>query len=136
VLAVDLGRKRVGLAVSDPMGVIAQPLRSEPAEPAATLADRLAAFAAEVGADEVVVGLPRRMDGSRGPEAKAAQLLAAELRRRTRLRISLADERLTSVAAERSLLEAGVKRAGRKRLSDEVAATLILQSYLDSTRGR
>lgn len=136
MLAVDLGRKRVGLAVSDPMGVIAQPLRSEPAEPEASLAERLAAVVAEVGAEEVVVGLPRRLDGSRGPEAKAAQQLAAELRRRTRLRISLADERLTSVAAERSLLEAGVKRAGRKRLSDEVAATLILQSYLDSTRGR
>lgn len=136
VLAIDPGSRRVGLALSDPTGVIAQPLRSEPAEPAASLPERLARVAGEVEAEEVVVGLPREMGGGEGPAAKAARALATELRNRTRLKVTLVDERLTSRAAERSLLGAGVKRARRRQLSDEVAASLILQSYLDSARGR
>lgn len=134
VLAVDPGTTRIGLAISDPTGTIAQPLATVPAEPAATLVARLAAIASEREAGSLVVGLPRRMDGSAGPEAKAARALAEELRRATGLPVTLVDERLTSVAAERSLLAAGASRARRRRLSDQVAATLILQSHLE--RGR
>ncbi len=135
VLAIDPGSKRVGLALSDPMGVIASPLRAEPAEPTATLAERLAQVAREVEAAELVVGLPRRMDGGMGPEARAAKALAHSLRQLSGLPVTLVDERLSSRAAERSLLAAGVKRARRRQVSDEVAASLILQGYLDS-RGR
>jgi putative Holliday junction resolvase len=117
------------------MGVIASPLRAEPAEPADTLAERLAQVAREVGAAELIVGLPVRMDGEMGPEARAAKALAHALRRLSGLPVTLVDERLSSRAAERSLLAAGVKRARRRQLSDEVAAGLILQGYLDS-RGR
>jgi putative holliday junction resolvase len=135
VLAVDPGSRRVGVAVSDPTGTIAQPLAAVPAEPAATLVERLAALAREHEAETLVVGLPRRMDGGLGPEAKAARALAQELRRASGLAVALMDERLTSVAAERALLAGGASRARRRQLSDQVAATLILQSYLDA-RGR
>jgi len=83
-----------------------------------------------------VVGLPRRLDGGLGPEAKAARTLADELRRATGLEVTLVDERLTSAAAERALLSGGASRARRRQLSDKVAATMILQSYLDSVRLR
>jgi putative Holliday junction resolvase len=133
VLAVDPGSKRVGLAVSDETGLIAQPLGDEPAEPAATLADRLAEKARAVGAADVVVGLPTRLDGTQGPEAKAARELADRLRA-SGLKVELMDERLTSAAAERALLETGMRRERRKRLAHRVSAALILQSYLDKTR--
>jgi putative Holliday junction resolvase len=135
VVALDPGSKRVGVAVSDPGGLNAQPHSTIPAEPADTLGPRLAATIEELGATEVVVGLPRRLDGTLGPEAKAARRLATELRRLTRRPVALLDERLSSVAAERSLLEGGRKRAERRRLADQVAAALILQTYLDSARG-
>jgi putative Holliday junction resolvase len=130
VVAVDPGTRRIGLAVSDPGGVIAQPVGMLPARPAATLVERLAARARELGASELVVGLPRRMDGALGPEAKAAQELAGRLRERTGLRVTMVDERLTSVAAERALIEGGERRARRREKSDQVAAALILQGYL------
>ena len=80
VLAVDPGSRRVGLAVSDPTGTIAQPLATIPAEPRETLAERLAAMAKAKEAARIVVGLPRRMDGTFGPEAKAALDLADAIR--------------------------------------------------------
>ena len=134
VMAVDPGSRRVGVAVSDPTGTIAQPLSTVAAEPAETLVDRLAALAREQEAVRLVVGLPRRMDGGQGPEARAARELADGLRRATGLPVTLVDERLTSVAAERALLAGGASRARRRQLSDQVAATLILQSHLDAQR--
>jgi putative Holliday junction resolvase len=135
VLAIDPGSKRIGLAVSDPLGLIAQPLTQIPAEPAETLSSRLAKLARELEAESMVVGLPRRMDGSSGPEARAARELAARLREDTGLAVTLVDERLTSVAAEKALLAAGHRRSRRRDLADAVAAALILQTYLES-RGR
>ena len=136
VLAIDPGSRRVGVAVSDPSATIAQPLSVIAASPEATLVQRLAALAREEEASELVVGLPRRLDGSLGPEAQAARSLADELRRATGLAVTLVDERLTSAAAERALLSGGVSRARRRQLSDQVAATMILQSFLDSVRLR
>jgi putative holliday junction resolvase len=121
----------VGLAVSDPTGTIAQALATVPAEPRDTLVTRLAKIAGEQEAKSIVVGLPRRLDGSDGPEAKAARELARELRDASRLPIELVDERLTTVAAERSLIEGGVRRKSRRASIDRVAATLLLQSHLD-----
>jgi putative holliday junction resolvase len=136
VMAVDPGSRRVGIAVSDPTGTIAQPLSAVAAEPSATLVERLAALAREQDAGSLVVGLPRRLDGGLGPEAKAARALAADLRRATGLPVTLVDERLTSVAAERALMAGGASRARRRQLSDQVAAALILQSHLDAERRR
>lgn len=134
ILAVDPGSKRVGLALSDPSETIAQPLATVQAEPHETLAKRLSAIAREKEAKRIVVGLPRRMDGSYGPEAKSARELAARLRKESGLPIDLVDERLTTVAAERSLLEGNVRRAARRQSIDRVAATLLLQSHLDRKR--
>ena len=134
VLAVDPGSKRVGLALSDPTGTIAQGLTTLDAEPQDTLPERVAAIARENGAGRIVVGLPRRMDGSYGPEAKAARALAAQLRKAARLPVELMDERLTTVEAERSLREGGVHGRARREKVDRVAAALLLQSHLDRHR--
>jgi putative pre-16S rRNA nuclease len=134
VLAVDPGAKRVGLAVSDPTGTIAQPLATIPAEPVESLAERLVEVAKRQEAGSIVVGLPRRLDGSLGPEAKAARELAAEIRRASRLPVVLVDERLTTAAAEKALLETGMRRDKRRATIDRVAAAILLQSHLDSKR--
>jgi putative Holliday junction resolvase len=131
-LAVDPGSKRVGLAVSDPSGTIAQGLSTEPAEPAATLASRLAEIARAQEASRIVVGLPLRLDGRHGPEAKAARELADQLRKASGLPVELVDERLTTAEAERSLIAGGMRRDKRKLSVDRVAATLLLQGHLDS----
>ncbi len=134
VIAIDPGTKRVGVAVSDPTGTIAQALTTVQAEPRDTLAERLTQIATHQEATRIVVGLPRRLDGSYGPEAKSARELADELRQASSLPVELVDERLTTVAAERSLVAGGMRRAKRRASVDRVAATLLLQSHLDSKR--
>ena len=131
VLAVDPGSKRVGLALSDPTGTIAQPLTTIPTGPRDTLASRLATLARQHEAVRIVVGLPRRMDGSFGPEARAARELAAEVRAASKLPVELLDERLTTAAAEKSLLAGGMRREKRRANIDRVAAAILLQSHLD-----
>lgn len=134
ILAVDPGSKRVGIAVSDPSATIAQALPTVPAEPAATLASRLTEIAKAHDVRRIVVGLPLRLDGRHGSEAKAAQELADRLRDESGLPVELVDERLTTAAAERSLIEGGVRREKRRLSIDGVAATLLLQGHLDSKR--
>jgi putative pre-16S rRNA nuclease len=134
ILAIDPGSKRVGLALSDPTATIAQALATLPAEPAGTLPSRIAQVARTSEAARIVVGLPRRLDGSHGPEAKAAQVLADAIRKESGLPVEMVDERLTSVAAERSLIAGGVRREKRRLTVDRVAATLMLQAHLDRRR--
>jgi putative Holliday junction resolvase len=117
--------------VSDPTGTIAQPLTTLDAEPHNTLPERLADVAREHEATRIVVGLPRRLDGSFGPEAKAARALAEAVRKASRLPVEMVDERLTTAQAERSMIAGGVRRARRRATIDGVAATLLLQSHLD-----
>jgi putative Holliday junction resolvase len=131
VMAVDPGSKRVGLAVSDPTGTIAQALTTVAAEPADTLPSRLAEIARSQEAQRIVVGLPLRLDGTHGPEAAAARRLASGLRHASGLPVELVDERLTTAAAERSLIAGGVRREQRRLSIDRVAATLLLQGHLD-----
>jgi putative pre-16S rRNA nuclease len=133
-LAVDPGSKRVGLAVSDPTGTIAQALPTVPAEPESTLALRVAGIAKEQDVRRIVVGLPLRLDGTHGPEAAAARRLAHSIRQACGLPVEMVDERLTTAAAERSLIAAGVRRAKRRVSIDAVAATILLQGHLDSKR--
>ena len=135
VMAIDPGTKRVGIAISDVGATIAQPVGWMPAAPAATLVERLAGRARELEARELVVGLPRRMNGGLGEEARAAKDLARALGEASGLRVHLVDERLTSVAAERALLAQGARRARRRELSDQIAAALILQAHLDRRGG-
>jgi putative Holliday junction resolvase len=133
VLGVDVGERRIGLAVSDPSGTTAHPhsvleRTKEERDVAAILA-----IAREQEVTEAVVGLPLRLDGSRGPAAEAAGRFAGLLER-AGLAVRLWDERLTTVAAERSLAAAGVRGRARRRVVDKVAAALILQNHLDSRR--
>lgn len=134
ILAVDPGSKRVGLAVSDPTATIAQGIETVPAEPGESLARRLAEIARTHEVARIVVGLPLRLDGTNGPEAAAARRLADAIRKESGLPVELVDERLTTAAADRALIEGGVKREQRRRGIDRVAATMLLQSHLDHRR--
>lgn len=130
VLALDPGTRRIGVARSDPGGVIAHPYGTLDAT-AADLDDRLRALARESGAERIVVGLPVGMNGSEGRAAEAARAFARRVEEATGLPVDLHDERLTTVSAERVLLEAGLRRERRRAVRDRVAAAVLLQSYLD-----
>jgi putative Holliday junction resolvase len=131
VLAVDPGTRRVGLALSDPSATIATPLAAMAAAPEASLPSRLAQLARESEAERIVVGLPKELDGSRGPAAVAAERLAGLIRAESGLPVEMLDERMTTAGAERALIEAGLTREQRKRVIDSVAAAMLLQTYLD-----
>jgi putative holliday junction resolvase len=132
-LGVDLGTVRTGLAV-EVLG-IAQPLRVL-TEFDEDLVGAIVAVAAEEGATEVVIGHPLRLDGTEGEAASRTREIADAVRAATQIPVVLWDERLTTAQAERSLVGAGVKRRKRRSVVDEVAATVMLQSYLDASRGK
>lgn len=134
ILAVDPGSKRVGLAVSDPTQTIATALPTEPAGSDEDLPARLALISSDNDVERIVVGLPREMSGRRGPAAVAAERLASRLRAIAGVPVETFDERLTTAAAERSLIESGTRRARRRKTIDQVAATLLLQTYLDRAK--
>ncbi|MDE3099055.1 MAG: Holliday junction resolvase RuvX [Verrucomicrobiota bacterium] len=131
ILALDYGSKRIGVAVSDETGTIAQPLESVPAAPFADFLARLKVLIAEKEADLILIGLPRNMDGSHGPAARRAEAFAAALKTAVPTPVRLRDERLTTLQASRALIEGNVRRAKRKMKIDKMAAAILLQSYLD-----
>lgn len=137
-LGVDVGTVRIGVAVSDPSGLIATPLETVP-RGRGDLA-RLAELAASYDAVELVVGLPRQLAGHEGASAADARGLAGALARRVApLPVRLVDERLSTVSADRSLRAAGVSgqrgKTRRREVVDQAAAVVILQSALDGERG-
>jgi putative Holliday junction resolvase len=132
ILALDLGAKRIGVALSDPGGVVASPLVTVAHRSAREDAARIAALCREHGVTRIVVGSPRNMDGSGGPAAGRAEAFAGRLRAATALPVELWDERLSTVAAERAMIQAGARREERRDARDRVAAALLLQSYLDA----
>lgn len=133
VVALDFGTRRVGVAVSDPLGITAQAHSVLDADDPA-LMDRITRLAGELGAERIVVGLPVSLDGSEGPAAAAARRFAEEAGAATGLPVHLVDERFTTVSAERVLVEAGLSGRRRRRVRDRVAAAVLLQSYLDGER--
>lgn len=136
-LGLDIGERRTGVAISDPTGFLARPLGKVPGgESAAQLATRLLVLLQEHEVDGVVIGLPRRMGGEHGPEAERIEVLAAQLRELLPVPIALWDERLTTVEANRLMIESGMRRKRRKASVDQIAATIILQGYLDSLPAR
>jgi putative Holliday junction resolvase len=135
-LGVDVGTVRVGLAGSDETGSIATPLRTVPRQPAARLWRELGEVVGERLPERIVVGLPRRLDGSEGESAVDARRVADELRVRTGLPVEMWDERFTTAAAQRALIAAGRRRASRRETIDSVAAALLLQSWLDARARR
>jgi len=126
---------RIGVAASDPNGILATPLETVRRERSGRHVRRLAELVAELDAVEVIVGLPRTLADRTGPSARDAIDLADVLARRVApIPVRLADERLTTVSAQRSLREAGVRAKGQRGMIDQAAAVAILQSWLDQRR--
>lgn len=134
VMGLDVGTKTVGVAVSDALGWTAQGLTTIKIneEEKNYGFEELGKIIKEHEVDKIVVGLPKNMNGTIGPRGEACQFYANELERIYEIETVLWDERLTTMAAERVLLEADVSRKKRKKVIDKMAATLILQGFLDS----
>lgn len=122
----------MGIAVSDPSGMIAQPLEFIPAEPAAECLVRLKQILLEKQVELILIGMPRNMDGSYGPAAQKVRDFIELLKKEVTVPIRTWDERLTSSQANRYLIDANVKRRDRKEKVDKAAAAILLQSFLDS----
>ena len=135
IMGLDFGSKTVGVAVSDPLGITAQGIeivrRTSENKLRNTLA-RIEALVAEYQVTEFVLGLPKNMNNTSGERVEKTMEFKAMLERRTGLPVHMWDERLTTVAADRTLIEAGVRRENRKEYVDMLAAVYILQGYLDS----
>jgi putative Holliday junction resolvase len=134
-LGVDVGSVRIGVAVSDPDGILATPVETVRRDRTDSHIRRLKALVTELDVVEVVVGLPRTLADRSGSAAEDATALADELAPRiTPVPVRLADERLTTVAAQRSLREAGIRAKGQRSVIDQAAAVGILQNWLDQRR--
>ncbi|MCP3101088.1 Holliday junction resolvase RuvX [Myxococcus sp. K15C18031901] len=133
-LGLDFGTKTIGVAVSDGLGLTAQVVTTVRRTSLKADLAALAALAREYEADRVVIGLPLNMDGSEGPRAEASRKFADQVAQSLGVQVELWDERLSTVAATRTLLEADVSRARRKEVIDQMAAQFILQGWLDAHR--
>ena len=130
-LGIDLGDARVGVAVSDDLGMLAHPLETIQVKTGRVM-QRILEIAKEKETRTIVVGMPRNMDGSFGPAAVKAREFIEALKLETTCRVVPWDERLTTVSAQRSLHEAGKNARDQKAMIDQVAAQILLQSWLDS----
>ena len=133
ILGLDIGEKRIGVAVSDPSGTVATPLSV--LETRQVLAGRvLSRLVEDYEIELLVAGLPLSMDGSEGPQAKHVRSVAQRLATAVSLPLEFADERLSSIEARRTMTEAGVSDRDKRGRIDMVAAAVFLQSYLDGRR--
>ena len=132
ILALDHGTKRIGIALSDELKMIAQPLEFVLAEPFLEFVTRLKEIIREKEVELILIGMPRNMDGSYGPAALKVKEFVAVLKDMVAIPIQTWDERLTSAQANRFLIQADVRRDKRKEKVDKMAAAILLQSYLDS----
>jgi putative Holliday junction resolvase len=135
MMALDHGTRRIGVAVSDEMKMIATPLEYIPAEPFEKVIERLQQLIREKEVELILIGMPRNMDGTFGPAAEKVNAFITALQPHITTPIKKWDERLTSVMANRALLEGNVRRRDRKEKVDKMAAAILLQSYLDSRPG-
>ncbi|MDE7359519.1 MAG: Holliday junction resolvase RuvX [Lachnospiraceae bacterium] len=135
IMGLDLGSKTVGVAISDPLLITAQGIeiirRKEENKLRQTLA-RIEVLIEEYEVDRIVLGLPKNMNDTLGERAEFSLVFKDKLERRTGLPVVMWDERLTTVAADKAMMEAGIRRENRKDYVDKIAACLILQGYLDS----
>lgn len=136
VLALDVGERRIGVALSDEAGRIAMPLTTLKAEPRQRTLQQCLALVQEYAVDEVVAGLPLTMSGEVGQQAQTVQTFVTALEAALQMPVMLFDERLTTMVAEQMLRDLGIKPHRRKERIDEIAATIILQDYLDHTRNQ
>ena len=136
LLGLDYGEKTIGVAISDELGWTAQGLETIQRRDEQSDLARIAELVREYQVSQIVVGFPKNMNGTVGPRGEICKAFAESLRETLNLQVHLWDERLTTVAAQRTLLEADTSRKKRKQVVDKVAASLILQGYLDSKRMR
>ncbi len=129
LMGLDVGDSRVGIALSDPLGATAQPLKTVDRDDG-TVAS-LAELVKELGVERIVVGLPLLMDGSEGRQAESVRMFVERLAGTVDVPVTLVDERLTTREAEAVLSEGGARRGERRGASDRVAAALILRAYMD-----
>jgi putative Holliday junction resolvase len=134
VAAIDFGRKRIGLAITDTDGRGAYPVGIVERRSLKEDLDAIRSQLAERRVSRIVVGLPLNMDGAEGPSARAARAFAEHLGTATGVAVEMFDERLTSVEAEERLRSASISRSGKKAVRDAVAATVILEGWLESRR--
>ena len=127
IIGLDVGTKTVGVALSDPLGITAQPF-----ETITRKENNKLQIISEYDVTEIVVGYPKNMDDTIGERAKACEEFAAALERRTGLPVTLWDERLTTVEADEVLEECGMRRENRKTVIDQLAAVFILRGYMES----
>ncbi|WP_134700076.1 Holliday junction resolvase RuvX [Ammoniphilus sp. YIM 78166] len=131
IMGLDLGDKTIGVAISDEMGWTAQGIETIKRENLKSDLNRLAQLIAEYGVTEVVVGLPKNMNGTIGPRGELCQAFAKTVENSLNIPVRMWDERLTTMAAEKMLVAADVSRKKRKQVIDKMAAVMILQGYLD-----
>jgi putative Holliday junction resolvase len=136
VLGLDIGEKRIGVALSDPQGLLAGALTIIERRDSATDIQAIVNLVEKHGVERIVVGLPRSLNGSIGQQAEKVQAFSEMLRQKVDVPVESWDERLSTVAAERLLIEVGARRAKRKKHRDAIAASFILQGYLDRLRSR
>ena len=136
ILAIDHGTVRMGVAISDELGLMALPLEFIPAEPLAPMLERIKTLIREKEVSLVLLGLPRNMDGTYGPAALKVQEFAAVLKDVIPVPIKTWDERLTSVQANKMLRQAGIKGKDQRQRVDASAAAILLQGYLDAMQMR
>ena len=134
ILAIDYGEKRIGLALSDPMKITAQPFSVIEVISFKKAANEIAMIVSEKDVEEIIIGMPYRSDGSEGEMAQRVREFAALLEKRVRVPLRFVDERMTTRAVERILIEGGVKRDKRKKVKDKLSATYLLEGYLESIR--
>lgn len=137
ILGLDVGEKRIGVAISDELGLTAQGIDviERKNDGKNKDIDRICQIISDYKVTKVIVGLPKNMNGTLGPSSEAVENYAMKLQRAISIDLEFWDERLTTAAAERILIEADVSRQKRKGVIDKLAAVLILQSYLDSKYG-
>jgi len=134
ILGIDLGEKRIGLALSDPSGIIAAPIGKIEYQDDEQLIREIEKLVKESEVSELVVGNPIRGSGAKGRPAQRAEDFARILKDRLGLPVHLWDERMSTIAAEKSLLEGDLSRSKRKQIRDQVSASIILQGFLESRR--
>ena len=136
-MALDYGEVRIGIAISDLMGIVANGVETYTRTKNVDIdIEHIAKLIAERNVKLLVVGLPLNMDGSEGERVQATKAFVDKLLERVNIKVDYIDERLTSVSAEDILLSADVSRSKRKKVIDKLAATIILQNYLDSNKRR
>jgi putative Holliday junction resolvase len=134
IMALDYGERRIGVALSDPLGLTARALTTVVRRSRARDLETLRDLAREHEVTRIVVGWPLAMDGSRTERVRLTEAFMREMGRASGLPVERWDERLTTVQAERVLIEGGVRRERRREVIDQVAAVILLQSYLDAAR--